>query len=221
MEKPNQKPKAVPLRPIPVAKEPFSHVIMDCVGPLPKTRDGHRYLLTIMCMCTSTRFPETVPLQNIRTPKIVKALIKFLTLFGLLRFVQSDQGSNFMSGIFQEVMFQLGVKQMKLSAYHLQSQGALERFHQTLKSMLRAYCFQEKKDWDEGIPLLLSAIREAIQMSLEFSPFEFVFGHSPFSPLKLQKENILTRVSDVRFKLQKANEFARENMKKAQCNMKT
>ena len=109
--KPNQKPKAVPLRPIPVAKEPFSHVIVDCVGPLPKTREGNQYLLTTMC--TSTRFPEAVPLRNIRTPKIAKALIKFFTLFELPCFVQSDQGSNFMSGIFQEVMFQLGVKQMK------------------------------------------------------------------------------------------------------------
>ena len=50
-----------------------------------------------------------------------------------------------MSGLFQEVMFQLGVKQFKFSAYHPQSQGALERFHQTLKSMIRAYCFQEKR----------------------------------------------------------------------------
>ena len=108
--------------------------MVDCVGPLPKTREGNQYLLTILC--TFTRFPEAVPLRNIRTPKIVKALIKFFTLFGLPCFVQSDQGSNFMSGIFQEVMFQLGVQQMKSSAYHPQSQGTLERFHQTLKSMI-------------------------------------------------------------------------------------
>ena len=143
----NQKPRAAPLKPIPVTQEPFSHVITDCVGPLPKTCGGNQYLLTMMC--TSTRFPEAVPLRNIKTPKTVKALIKFFTLFGLPQYVQSDQGSNFMSRLFQEVMFQLGVKQLKSSAYHPQSQGALERFHHTLKSMLRAYCFQEKKGWDE------------------------------------------------------------------------
>ena len=33
--------------------------------------------------------------------------------------------------------------------------GALERFHQTLKTIMQAYCFQESKAWDEGIPLLL------------------------------------------------------------------
>ena len=82
-------------------------------------------------------------------------------------------------------MFQLGIKQMKSSAYHPQSQGALERFHQTLKNMLRAYCLQEEKEWDEGIPLLLFSVRESIQESLGFSPFELVFGHTPRGPLKL------------------------------------
>jgi len=160
--KANQKPKVVPLKPIPVAKEPFSHMIINCVGPLPKTKKGklNQYLLTIMC--SSTRFPEAISLRNIKTPQIVKALVKFFMLFGLPRAVQSDQGSNFMSGLFQEVMFQLSISQLTSSAYHPQSQGALERFHQTLKSMIKAYCFQERKDWDEGIPLLLFAVRESV-----------------------------------------------------------
>ena len=61
--KANQRPKVAPLRSIPVTKEPFSHVIIDCVDPLPKTKGGNQYLLTIMCV--STRFPEAIPLWNI------------------------------------------------------------------------------------------------------------------------------------------------------------
>ena len=151
----NQRPPPAPLKPIPVSAEPFSQVIIDCVGPLPKTKEGNQYLLTIMC--SSTRFPEAIPLRSIKAPKIVKALVKFFTLVGLPKSVQSDQGSNFMSHLFQDVMAQLRIKQIKSSAYHPQSQGALERFHQTLKSMMRSYCFQEKKEWDEGISLLLFA----------------------------------------------------------------
>ena len=49
--------------------------------------------------------------------------------------IQSDQGSNFMSGLFQQVMHELGVRQYKSTAYHPESQGALERFHQTLKAI--------------------------------------------------------------------------------------
>ena len=50
--------------------------------------------------------------------------MKFFTFVGLPRSVQSDQGSNFMSGIFQQVMKELGIEQYESSAYHSESQGA-------------------------------------------------------------------------------------------------
>ena len=89
--KPNQVIPAAPLKPIPVIGEPFEHVIVDCVGPLPKTKSGNQYLLTIMC--AATRYPEAVPLRSLKARVIVKALIKFFSTFGLPRHIQSDQGS--------------------------------------------------------------------------------------------------------------------------------
>ena len=226
--KPNQTIPKAQLQPIPAFDEPFSRILIDCVGPLPRTKSGNEYLLTIMC--TSTRFPEAIPLRNIKTKSIVKALIKFFTFVGLPKSVQSDQGSNFMSGIFQQVMHELGIKQYRSSAYHPESQGALERFHQTLKNMIRSYCFDTEKDWDEGIHLLLFAVRESVQESLGFSPFELVFGHSVRGPLKLLKErflsndetplNLLQYVSDFRNRLSRACEVARSNLKKSQGKMK-
>ena len=153
--KPQPSLKPAPLIPIPAFDEPFSRVLVDCVGPLPKTRSGHKYLLTIMDM--SSRFPEAIPLRNITAKTVVEALVQFFTRYGLPKEVQSDQGSNFMSGLFQEVMYRLGVKQLKSSAYHPQSQGALERYHQTLKTMIRAFCEEYPEDWDKGIPFLLFA----------------------------------------------------------------
>ena len=226
--KPNQVIPKAGLQPIPAFDEPFSRIIIDCVGPLPKTKSGNEYLLTIMC--ASTRFPEAIPLRNIKTKTIVKALVKFFTFVGLPQSVQSDQGSNFMSGVFQQVMHELGIKQYRSSAYHPESQGALERFHQTLKNMIRSYCFDTEKDWDEGIHLLLFAVRESVQESLGFSPFELVFGHTVRGPLKLLKEKFLSQedtplnlfqyVTDFRSKLLTACEAAKSNLKKAQGKMK-
>ena len=135
-----------------------------------------------------------------------------------------------MSSLFQEVMFQLGIKQVKSTVYYPQSQGALERFHQILKSMLRAYCFQENKEWDERLPLLLFAVRESLQASIGFSPFELVFGHTPCGPLKLLKEvwltddspdGLITHISDVRDRLKRANDMAQEKLRDTQKRMKT
>ena len=141
-------------------------------------------------MCTATRFPEAIPLHNIKAKTIVKALIKFFSRVGHPRSIQSDQGTNFMSGIFQQVMYELGIKQYESSAYHPESQGALERFHQTLKNMIQSYCFNTEKDWDVGVHLLRVAVRESVQESLVFGPFELVFGHSVRGTLKLMKEKL-------------------------------
>ena len=167
--KPNQVIPKAGLQPIPAFDEPFSRIIIDCVGPLPKTKSGNEYLLTIMC--ASTRFPEAIPLRNIKTKTTVRALVEFFTFVGLPKSVQSDQGSNFMSGIFQQVMHELGIKQNRSSAYHPESQGALERFHQTLKNMINSYCYDTEKDWVECIHPLLFAVRESLQESLDFQPF--------------------------------------------------
>ena len=227
--KPNVKIPCAPLSPIPAFEEPFSRVIIDCVGPLPKTRSGNEYLLTIMC--ASTRFPEAIPLRSINARNVSKSLLKFFTLFGLPKEIQSDQGSNFMSGLFQQVVHQLGAKQIKSSAYHPQSQGALERFHSTLKTMIKTYSHENGKDWDEGIPFLLFAVRESVQESLGFSPFELVFGHTVRGPLKLIKETwlseesgnlpLLDYVSEFKERLSRACELAHENLRASQHHMKT
>ena len=225
--KPNQKIPKAPLKPIPAFEEPFSRIIINCVGPLPKTKSGNLYLLTIMC--ASTRFPEAIPLRNIKTQTIVKALTKFFTLVGLPKSIQSDQGSNFMSGLFQQVMHELGISQYKSSAYHPESQGALERWHETLKNMMKTFCAEFPKDWDEGVHLLLFAARESVQESLGFSPFELVFGHQVRGPLQLLKEkwlqtdselNLLDYVSGFKTRLTRACEIARDNLKDSQDKMK-
>ncbi|KAJ8038132.1 hypothetical protein HOLleu_19119 [Holothuria leucospilota] len=226
--KPNQNIPAAPLKPIPAFEEPFSRVIIDCVGPLPKSRAGHQYILTIMC--ASTRFPEAIPLRNIKARTVLQALLKFFTLFGLPKEIQSDQGSNFMSTVFQQMLYELGIDQIKSSAYHPESQGALERFHQTLKNMLKTYCHGIERDWDEGIPFVMFAARESIQESLGFSPFELVFGHTVRGPLKLLKEkwlsdpgediHLLDYVSRFKDRLHGACELAQENLRHSQKKMK-
>ena len=154
--KPNQTIPKAQLQPIPDFDEPFSRILIDYVGPLPRTKSGNEY--------------------------------------------------------------------------HPESQCALERFHQTLKNMIRSYCFDTEKYWDGGIHLLLFAVRESVQESLGFSPFELVFGHSVRGPLKLLKEdflsndetplNLLQYVSDFRNRLSRACEVARSSLKTSRGKMK-
>ena len=228
--KANQPVPRVPLHPIPVVGEPFERVILDCVGPLPKTRSGNQYLLTIMCCVT--RYPEAVPLRNITAKTVVKALVKFFSTFGLPTVLQTDQGTNFMSKLFSAVLSNLSISHQVSSPYHPESQGALERWHQTLKAMLKKYCMDTSADWDEGVPFVLFAIRETVQESLGFSPADLVFGHTPRGPLKVLKErvlsdspsktptNVLEFVSRMRERLHAAGRLAKESLASTQQRMK-
>lgn len=84
------------------------------MGPLPKTKRGNEYLLTIFDV--STRFPEAVPLRNIRARTVIEVLTQFFTRYSLPREVQSNQGMNFTFTVFQVVMRKLGVEQVRSPA---------------------------------------------------------------------------------------------------------
>ncbi|KAM9456054.1 retrovirus-related Pol polyprotein from transposon 17.6 [Clarias gariepinus] len=180
--------------------------------------------------CHVCQLAEAVPLRTLKAHAIVKEVVRFCSTFGLPRVVQTDQGTNFTSKVFAQILKELGVAHKMSSAYHPESQGALERFHQTLKSMLRAYCLSTGKDWVEGLPMLMFAVRETVQESLGFSPAELVFGHTVRGPLKLLSEqwllkdpvssNILDYVSAFRERLHKACEIAKSHLATVQSKMK-
>lgn len=53
--------------------------------------------------------------------------------------------------------------------------------------MMWKYCLGTGRNWDEGLPFLWLAAREAKQESLGYSPAELVFWHSVRRPLKSSK----------------------------------
>lgn len=58
-----------PLQPVPAIGEPFEHVIINCVGPLPRTKSGNQFLLTIMCSVSQKPFLcERLPRQPLQKP---------------------------------------------------------------------------------------------------------------------------------------------------------
>ena len=95
--------------------------------------------------------------------------------------------------------------------------------------MMRTYCLNYDKNWDEGVHLLLFAIHESIQDSLGFSLFELVFGHSVHGPLKVLKEawmsneelsvNLLRYVATFKQHLMQACELARQNLQRTQSRV--
>ena len=228
--KPNKPILPAPLHPIPITSEPFRKIVIDCVGPLPRTKKGNQYLLTVMD--TATRYPEVYPLKTISSKNIIRCLTNLFTHFGFSEDIQSDCGSNFTSNLFKEVLTFFNISHDFSSAYHPQSQGSLERFHQTFKTMLRKYCLETQTDWDENIGMLLFAVRECPQESLGYSPFQLLYGRQIRGPLKQLKDKLLTPDSSpkqtvsqylnhLKVTLARVRKLALENFARSQKKMKT
>lgn len=168
-------------------------------------------------------------LRSITAKSVIKALSQFMSVFGIPKIIQSDQGTNFTSGVFEEALRQLNIKHNISTSYHPQSQGALERFHQSLKSLLRAYCIEMNRDWEEGLPWLMLAAREVTQESTGFSPNELVFGHTIRGPLAVLRDGwvptepskkLTEYVDGFRRRLFEAVKLAKGNLEQAQSKMK-
>lgn len=95
--------------------------------------------------------------------------------------------------------------------------------------MLRAYCLEYEKEWDDGIHLLLFAAREAVHESTDFSPADLVFAHNVRGPLRLLRENwlneskpknLLDYVSSFHYNLHCVCELATQHLSAAQSKMK-
>ena len=115
--------------------------------------------------------------------------MKLFARVGVPEEVLTDEGSNFMSQLLTEVYCLLHIKPIRTSPYHPQTDGLVERFNQTLKTMLKKGTKEDGKDWDRLIPYLLSAYREVPQASTGFSPFELLYGRQVRGPLDTVRES--------------------------------
>ena len=147
-----------PLISIPPIDEPFQRIALDFVGPLPLTESKNRFIL--VCVDYATKYPEAKPLKNQEAEIVANALISLFSKVGIPREILTDQGSNFMSELIQEVCRLLKISKLCTSPYHAMSNGLCEKFNGVLKKMLKAYAKSQPSKWDEYIPYILFAYRE-------------------------------------------------------------
>ena len=218
----------VPMIPLPIVGVPFERMAMDIVGPLPRSRAGHRYILVICDY--ATRYPDAIPLKSIDAEHIAEELVKVFSRVGIPQEILTDQGSNFTSQLLSEIYRLLHVHPIRTSPYHPQTDGLVERFNKTLKSMLRKASADIGKDWDKLLPYLLFAYREVPHESTGFSPFELLYGRSVRGPLDVIKEtwvaskrsteSVISHVLAMREKLTRMTELVHDNLTNAQHRQK-
>ena len=223
-----RKPVKAPLVPLPIMEEPFKRIAMDIVGPLPRSSSGKRYILVICDY--ATRYPGAIVLRTMDAPAVAEELLKFFARMGVPQEILTDQGTNFTSQLINKVYRLLHIKPIRTTPYHPQTDGLVERFNGTLKSMLRKAVDKQGQDWDHLLPYLLFAYREVPQASTEFSSFELVYGRHVRGPLDVLKEawassrrsteSVVSYVLTVQERLAKLRDIVRDNLEDARATQK-
>ena len=185
----NDKARA-PLQPLPCVSEPFEKVAFDLAGPLPKTSSGYRYILTMMCLYT--KYPEAIPLRRVDNESVLEAMMEVFARHGLPKIILTDQGSVFMSKMTRHMCKTFEVHKVRISPYHPQSDGALERWHACLKGMMKRADI-DLKYWDKQLKYLLFAYMDTPHCVTGFSPFTLLFGRDVRGPLELLRYSWIER----------------------------
>jgi len=176
-----QPPAAV--NPIPVPSQRFSHIHVDFVGPLTTSKEGFRYLFTIIDR--TSRWLEAIPMSTMDTDTCVEALISnWIARFGKPAVITSDRGSQFTSSLWASTCQQLGVAHNTTTAYHPQSNGMVERVYRHLKEGLKAR--GADADWPQHLPWVLLNIRTTPKSNSNTSAAEMVYG----APLTLPAQPV-------------------------------
>ena len=68
-------------------------------------------------------------------------------------------------------------------AFHLQTDGQLERTIQTLENMLRAFVLEFKGSWDIYLPLMEFAYNNNYQASIEMAPYKALYDRKCRPPV--------------------------------------
>ena len=109
----------------PTISIPHQRMVWDLVGPLNRTVRGYRYILTVMCL--RTRYPYAVALKKIDAVAVAEGLMEAIQHTGIPNELLSVQGSQFMGTVVTKTCELLNIKKLKTTAYHSQTNGALER----------------------------------------------------------------------------------------------
>lgn len=158
-------PSRAPLQPLPIISTPFERLGMDIVGPVEESKAGNRYMLVITDY--ATKYPDVFPLKSIKAKSVSFCLVQFFSRMGFPREILTDRGTNFMSTLLKRVYQLLGIRSLRTTPYHPQTDGLTERFNKTLKQMLRKFVDSSGADWDLWLPYLLFAYREVPQASID------------------------------------------------------
>ena len=148
-----------------VVERSFQHLYIDLLGPYPRSKRGNTTLL--IALDQFSKFVFLKPLRQANSVNIVEYLESE---------VFSDNGVQFVSKIFADLMSKYGVRHI-CTASHAPQANASERVNRSILSAIRSYLKEDQREWDNNISQIACALRNSVHSSTKHSPYAVVFGN--------------------------------------------
>jgi transposase InsO family protein/predicted aspartyl protease len=200
------------LLPLPVPSQIWREISMDFIGPLPKTAQGHEYLLVITDRLGKGLILE--PCQNMEVETVLTIFLKsFYRYHGIPTAITSDRGPQFISDLWTSICQKLKIKQRLSTAYHPQTDGSTERANAEVERVLRLWVNWNQDDWDIWLPFTELALNGHTSSTTGVSPFFLTHGYHldpvlETSTLESSSLPIEERAQDIQTKLQAIREWS-------------
>ena len=147
---------------------------IDIISGLPETKEGYCKILTIVERITGNGMAE--PLKTKTMTEVKGKLLLYFSIYGLPKKIISDAGREFVNEIIDGLLTSVGVDHKVTSSFNARTNGAGERFNQSLMEALRCHCEANPRNWPDGLIWVMWAYRTRINPITGYSPYMLTYG---------------------------------------------
>lgn len=158
------------------AKHPWRVVSTDYIGPLPRSKLGNKWILSIVD--SFSKFVIVKPMKDSTSPTTCKLIEENLFLtHGVPEKLISDNGSQFESNIFAKLMQKYRVEHYLTPYYHAQA-NPCEAANKIIGNGIKSYVNEnDHTNWDKNLTQIACAINNSAHFSTKHTPFEILYGN--------------------------------------------
>ena len=153
-----------------LSRIPFRVIVIDHIGPFPKTARNNRYILRVVCPLTMVGF--LIAVSDTKTGTTILALECFV--FASHGYPSVIRGDNAF-GALSEYAATKGIRVICSSADTPSSQWAVERPNKEHTIKVYQWCRDNMANWDLSLP--------ALQLLWRLTPYERLCGRCPLESL--------------------------------------
>jgi len=111
-------------------------------------------------------------------------------VYGVPNHLLSDRGEEFEGSVMTEVCRLLEIDKIRTTSYKPSTNGALERVHRTLKTMLGKIVGENQRDWDSLVTYVLAAYNATEHCATGHTPNMMVYGRVMRFPNELMYTDV-------------------------------